>query len=170
MLEAVLLKPGPQLHSLATRSSLHGGHSIKWLWPYTGNWTKRSWSMLFHWWALVAKLLNNCLSVILLIEDVGCVLVIFQMQLLLFFVKVHLWLYAFLLYHFSLLCCAVAAFACSDLTWTFCIISHFVTYVTLFSMFWFAFCIGCECVIFSVGFPEGCNLGCCVVIITYPHV
>ena len=26
------------------------------------------------------------------------------------------------------------------------------------------------CVIFSVGFPEGCHLGCCVTIIAYPHV
>ena len=56
--------------------------------------------------------------------------------LLLFqFVQMRLWLYTFLLYHFNLLCCVVAAFACSDLTWTFCIISHIVTYVTLFNMF-----------------------------------
>ena len=70
---------------------------------------------------------NDCLHIIL-IEDVGCVITCY----LYFFVQL---LYTFLLYRFSLLCCTVAAFACSDLIQTFCIISHFVTYVTLFSMF-----------------------------------
>ena len=71
--------------------------------------------------------------------------------LLLFFVQMHLWLYTFLLYHFNLLCCVVAAFAYPDL-------GLFVSFLTLSPMSLFSACSvcflypGCECVIFSVGF------------------